>query len=148
MKLNRSFLFMPANNERFIYKCLYSEADAIIIDLEDAVAISDKGNARRAFASAINVEHDKSCYVRINSAGTLWWEKDLEAAIDAKVDGIMLPKADDVKIVKTIAERLTSYYDLIPLIETAKGVLNAYEIADSSNKISRLLLVLSITPWI
>ncbi|TYO98429.1 hypothetical protein EDC39_10628 [Geothermobacter ehrlichii] len=60
----------------------------------------------------------------------------------------MLPKADDVKIVKTIAERLTSYYDLIPLIETAKGVLNAYEIADSSNKISRLLLVLSITPWI
>ena len=138
MKLIRSFLFMPANNERFIRKALRSEADAIIIDLEDAVAISDKENARRAFASAIDVKHDKSCYVRINCVGTTWWEEDLEAAIDAEVDGIMLPKADDAEIVKTIAGRLPTHYDLIPLIETAKGVLNAYEISGSSNKISRL----------
>jgi len=129
---------MPGNNERFICKALHSDADAIIIDLEDSVSISDKENARRVFTSAINTESDKSCYVRINSVGTPWWEDDLGAAIDAKVDGIMLPKADAAGSVRTIAEQLPNHFDLIPLIETAKGVLNAYEIAGSSKKVSRL----------
>lgn len=138
MGLIRSFLFMPGNNGRFICKALHSDADAIIIDLEDSVSISDKENARKVFTSAINTESDKSCYVRINSVGTPWWEDDLEAAIGAKVDGIMLPKADTAGTVRTIAGQLPNHYDFIPLIETAKGVLNAYEIAGSSNKISRL----------
>lgn len=138
MKLKRSFLFVPANNERVVHKALHSEADAVILDFEDAVAISDKENARRVFASAIKGTRNKSCYVRINSVGTFWWEADLEAAIAAEVDGIMLPKAEDAEIIRAIAERLPSHYDLLPLIETAKGITNAPEIAGSSIKVSRL----------
>jgi len=95
MTLKRSFLFVPGNNERFnLLKAFQTEADSIILDLEDAVATSEKEKARDLVISAVNNTHNKCIYVRINSVTTLWWEADMKAVIKANVDGIVLPKAE------------------------------------------------------
>jgi citrate lyase subunit beta / citryl-CoA lyase len=101
----RSLLFVPADDEKKLAKGLVSGADALLIDLEDSVALSRKPGARE-IASAFIVEARKRAarprlYVRINAHGTGMVSDDLDAVMPAAPDGIMLPKSqsgDDVSL--------------------------------------------------
>ncbi len=139
MNYLRSFLFAPGSNAHIMRKALNSTADAVILDLEDAVSVSEKKAARnQLFELLKSTEWLQRIYIRINGWETPWGRGDLEAAITAEVDGIMLPKAETTQVIAEIAELLPDNVDFIPLVETARGVLNAYEIASSHNRISRL----------
>lgn len=90
----RSFLFVPADSEKKLSKAASCGADALILDLEDSVALSAKDTARSAAAAYLETA-DRSgpkLVLRINALDTPFWEKDLEAVIPAKPDMIVVPK--------------------------------------------------------
>lgn len=138
MKLIRSFLFAPGSNETVMEKAVNAGADAVILDLEDAVAVAEKEKARQAVTDMVTRGRSMRIYVRINSWGSPWCLKDLEAAIAANATGIVLPKAEDPAVVRRVADYLEPDQELIPLVETALGVLRANEIALASSKVMRL----------
>ena len=134
----RSMLFTPGHRPDLIAKACGSAADAVIVDLEDAVATSAKDQARSNLASlpdsAIPV------FVRVNGVETgLLWE-DIVAAVHADVAGVILPKAEYRNVMLKVCGALSALeaaagqpegsIALIPMIETAVGVQNAFEILD------------------
>ena len=91
--IQRSFLFVPGNRpERFV-KALDSGADAIIIDLEDAVAAEEKATARTALMQTAFSRSNVLVYVRINAVDTAWFADDLKVLRHAGICGVFLPKA-------------------------------------------------------
>ncbi|WP_101842622.1 CoA ester lyase [Halobacillus sp. Marseille-P3879] len=143
----RSYLFVPASSGKMVEKAIRSEADSVIIDLEDAVALTEKKRAREVIKSSVdNLEYNKQIFVRINNLNTPFWEEDVVCAIRIKADGIMLPKAECAQDIERLCEKIQQEIEsdtnpgfrIIPLIETAKGIQQAYEIASSSNFIDRL----------
>jgi citrate lyase subunit beta/citryl-CoA lyase len=90
--MNRSYLFVPGNRPERYAKALAAGADAVIIDLEDAVAPADKAAARNAVRAWLSPAHP--VLVRINSADTAWFAEDAELAGLPGVAGIVLPKAE------------------------------------------------------
>lgn len=140
----KSYLFVPGAKEQIIKKALTSEADIVIIDLEDAVAEGEKENARQlllTIAKEVNLQQRAVC-VRINGIDTDHWQADLEAVFKSGIKCTMLPKCEsaaDIKQLTHLVEQKCIFnFLIIPLIETAKGVLNAYEIAKSHESIQRL----------
>ena len=117
----RSYLYVPGNRPDRFDKALASGADAIILDLEDAVPHSAKDEARDAVAAWLQTEPVGEIWVRINSGDLL--EADAKAMIDAGIRRLSIPKASVVDI-----ERVEDV-EVIALIETAAGVLDAREIA-------------------
>lgn len=121
----RSILYLPGSNARAIDKARTLDCDAIIFDLEDAVAPEKKVEAREKVLAAVS-EVDfggREKIVRINAFDTVWGEHDAEAFSDAKIDALMLPKVESANAV----DALTDISDL-PIwctIETPHGVLNA-----------------------
>ena len=105
----RSFLFTPGNHPRKLAKVFHSGADAVILDLEDAVAIAEKPATRALVVAALKEPRNCRGYVRINSLGTEFWEADIPAVVGPWLDGIVLPKvesaADLVRVDKAIAAR-------------------------------------------
>src|SRR5262245_31037308 len=93
----RSLLFIPGDDERKLAKGAGAGADALILDLEDAVSRARKAVARtitaQYIASARSPERRPALYVRINALDTADWEADLAGVMEAKPDGIVLPKA-------------------------------------------------------
>src|SRR5262249_11159696 len=90
----RSLLFAPGSDGRKLAKALPSSADAVVGALEDAVAPSDKESARRVVAEALADAHDGPArLVRINAAGTAWFEDDLAFVASLDLDGLILPKS-------------------------------------------------------
>jgi citrate lyase subunit beta/citryl-CoA lyase len=149
MKTNRSYLFAPAISTKLMEKALNSEADCVIYDLEDAVAINEKQEARdRAKYFLQNIQPSKEVYIRINDITTQYWNEDLEAAIVAGAAGVIVPKAESASNMQVICQaaltqleklnRDVQSFSVIPLIETAKGVHFAFEIASSHALIPRL----------
>ncbi|MCT4477305.1 CoA ester lyase [Peribacillus frigoritolerans] len=149
MNIKRSYLFVPANS-RMIEKALNSEADCVILDLEDAVAINEKKTAREMAVVALqNSRSQKDVYIRINEITTPLWREDLEAAVDAGSKGIIIPKSESAGNMKIICNAALEHFDkknkkskhfeVLPLIETARGVQFAYDIATSHYLISRLV---------
>jgi citrate lyase subunit beta/citryl-CoA lyase len=139
MNLIRSFLFAPGSNPGVMAKALKAGADAVIFDLEDAVAISEKEAARELVCERVQTSAGRGrIYVRINAWNTSWCQEDLAAATAAGADGIMLPKAEDPAVVKDLAGLLPPGVDLIPLVETARGIMKAFDLAVCSDRISRL----------
>jgi citrate lyase subunit beta/citryl-CoA lyase len=132
MPLNRSFLFVPGNVPRRIEKALSLDADALIFDLEDSVAASDKVATRVPVAEALRRPRRARGYVRVNAASTAFCYADLVATLDKGVDGVVLPKVEsaaelhavDWLIANLEAERglPVGSLDLVPQIETASGV--------------------------
>jgi citrate lyase subunit beta/citryl-CoA lyase len=124
----RSFLFVPGNRpERFV-KALGSGADAVIIDLEDAVPTPAKIEARAAVATWLSSEH--SVYVRVNGHGTKWHEEDVRAMAGRPgLRGLVLPKAQDPRAVADTATQLTGAATVVPAVESAQGLWNALEMA-------------------
>jgi citrate lyase subunit beta / citryl-CoA lyase len=113
-------LFVPGDKPALFPKAAASHTDAIIIDLEDAVVPTSKAAARNALA-----DHGilgRPVIVRINSAASSWFEDDLGALKRAKIDAIMLPKAEGADQIASIHRRLESILPIIPLIETARGL--------------------------
>jgi citrate lyase subunit beta / citryl-CoA lyase len=119
-------LFVPANRpERFV-KAAASGADAIILDLEDAVAPDQKNFARSKLETAFTT---LPVFVRINAATTTWHEADLAAVATLNVAGIILPKAEMGKSLDNVALRP---HPVFALIETARGMAEARSIASTT----------------
>jgi citrate lyase subunit beta/citryl-CoA lyase len=132
MSLNRSFLFAPGNVPRRIEKALGLEADAVIVDLEDSVAASDKAPARKPVAEAFSRQRRARAYVRVNAASTEYCYADLHATLGKGVDGVFLPKVESAAELHAIDWLMANLerergiaegtLDLVPQIETAAGM--------------------------
>jgi citrate lyase subunit beta/citryl-CoA lyase len=107
MKL-RSLLFVPGDRPDRMMKAVSSDADALILDLEDSVAAEKKAEARQAVAAFLAMPRAVPIFVRINGADA---ERDLQAIIPAKPDGIVLPKAEGGRTVTELDRRLTALGD-------------------------------------
>jgi len=122
--MDRSYLFAPGHNARLLGKVFDAGADAVMLDLEDAVPPDAKHTARRHVAAAL-VEH--AAWVRVNAARTPLCAADLDAVAE-RAYGIRIPKVESPDDVLWVAERAPGK-PLICAIETARGVLAAQEIA-------------------
>lgn len=132
----RSYLFVPGNRPERFAKACESGADAVIIDLEDAVTPDEKPLARETVASWLSA--DNPVYVRVNAADTEWFQDDVAAIQRPGVAGVVLPKAEGKEQVALLASRLPSHVRIVPLAETALGVWNALELA-SAPRVERLV---------
>ena len=145
-------LFLPGNTPNIIVNGEILGADAVILDLEDAVAPTEKDSARILVRNAIGLMGFGKCevIVRINSTDTDFWMKDLDAIIPVKPTLIMPPKTGCAEDVKRVDEYITKLEEklgmekntvkLIPLIETALGVENAFSIASASDRVAAIFL--------
>jgi citrate lyase subunit beta/citryl-CoA lyase len=131
VKAPLSYLFVPGNRPERFDKALASGADAIVIDLEDAVAPSDKALAREHIVAWLTGRTDlgERVLVRINDAGTPWFDADLSLVRGAGIRAIMLPKVEHGHQVDRVRAALPSGGFVIPLIESARGVLAVESIA-------------------
>ncbi len=124
----RSLLFVPANRPERFAKALGCGADAVIIDLEDAVAPADKAQARaqlRDGFAQISATDRARLVVRMNASGTAWEDDDLQLLQVLAVQGlagVMLPKAESVAALRRVAAAAGSRCALLPLIETVAGL--------------------------
>src|SRR5262245_6667567 len=94
MPLLRSLLFAPGNVARRVEKALTLDADAVILDLEDSVAPSDKPATRKLIAEAVGRPRKPRLYVRVNAASTGFCFADLAGTVYKGVDGVVLPKVE------------------------------------------------------
>jgi citrate lyase subunit beta/citryl-CoA lyase len=137
-----SYLFIPGNSLKMLQKGLESQSDAVIIDLEDAVLPVDKYTARQLVVEVLKsglANGKPKVYVRINSFQTKWCIEDLQAITSIPViTGIMLPKSEDQESITVVSEFLAEGQELIPLIETAKGVYYFKDIVTASSKIKKV----------
>lgn len=120
----RSYLFVPADRPDRYRKALASGADAVIIDLEDAVAADAKAAARAALQAWAAAEPALAArvWIRINDQATPWYADDLALLRQIRPAGVMLPKAESAAQVDAVATALTPQAGVIALIETARGV--------------------------
>lgn len=150
--MRRSMLFLPGNTPNIIVNGEILGADAVILDLEDAVAPTEKDSARILVRNAIGRMGFGKCevIVRINSIDTAFWKKDLDTIIPVKPSLIMPPKTSCAADVLAVDEYITMLEEklgmekntvgLIPLIETALGVENAFNIASASGRVKAIFL--------
>jgi len=127
----RSVLYIPGSKARALEKAKSLPADAIIFDLEDAVAPEEKCTARALLADTLTsgAFGARTVLVRVNGLETDWGEADLRAAADMAVDGILLPKVNRPADVNA-AGAVVAATPFWAMIETAEGVLNAPAIAN------------------
>ena len=123
----RSYLFVPADRPERYAKALGSGADAVIIDLEDAVAPGCKVRAREMLHTWL-AQASEPVIVRINGAQSEWFGDDLAICRHASVCGVMLPKAESAADLAQLASSAPGKH-LIPLVETAVGLDRARELA-------------------
>lgn len=135
--LPRTYLFVPGSRPERFSKAMDSGADAVIIDLEDAVASDDKPAARDALVQWLN---EKSpVYVRINAEGTKWYDADVQALGNHPgVVGLVVPKADSCASLAALAARCRPGLALLPIIESAAGLAALQTIAGAPG-VQRLL---------
>jgi citrate lyase subunit beta/citryl-CoA lyase len=147
----RSMLYVPATSEKFIAKAHERGADAIKIDLEDAVALAEKARARTLVRSAAKTvaRGGADVLVRINRPLRMAVD-DLEASVWPEVHGLVLPKVESADHIGFLAEIITELEDerdmqrghikLMALIETPRGYSNVRDIAHSSERLSAIAL--------
>lgn len=131
-----SYLFVPATRPDRFEKALASEPDAVIIDLEDAVAIEDKDAALGHLLTALEAGLSKPVHVRINAAESPWFDSDLAALAGlsgnaaASLAGVILPKAERPEDVARVSTTLAAgHQEIVALIESAAGVAQIRELA-------------------
>src|SRR5215469_3493462 len=136
----RSVLYMPGANARALEKAKTLPCDAVILDLEDAVAPAAKEMARaQVVTAAAGGFGPREVIVRINGLDTPWWRDDLAAVAKAHPDGILVPKVSTPRHLHTIAERLIDIAaghntSLWAMIETPLAIVNAAEIAATARE--------------
>ncbi len=157
---SRVFLFAPGSDLKKAEKALGSAADLVILDLEDAVAPSEKERARLNVVELVRAHREREVLVRVNALSTPWALQDLLAVVPEKPYGIVLPKAEsasDVARVSWVIDQLLGEMQgkingtvgapavgdvglvIYPLIETAAGVANADSIALASSRVKQLI---------
>jgi citrate lyase subunit beta / citryl-CoA lyase len=128
-QLPRSYLFVPGDRPGRFAKALATAADAVIVDLEDAVAPEAKSDARDAVAKLMTARPDRSrLVVRINDESTPWFEDDVRMLRDTGVASVLLPKAERRESLQALRAACIEI-TLLGLIESAKGVLAAGSLA-------------------
>ena len=149
-QLLRSLLYVPGNMPSMLQNIPLFNCDGVIIDLEDAVPLSEKDAARILVKRFLETyrERNKVVLVRINPLGSKWGSDDLKVVLPALPDGIRLPKADTPEIVERLDTRLTEFeeelgeeigrFRILPSIESALGILNATGIARTSKRVFAL----------
>lgn len=136
-RLPRSYLFVPGIKPERFQKAVESGVDAVIIDLEDAVAPQDKESARSLVVDWLG--SSSQIYIRINAADTRWYEEDIAAfAHHPSVAGLVVPKADSSLALNAIAALGHADLVLLPIIESVAGFASLQEIA-SSRSVQRLM---------
>lgn len=150
-RLLRSFLFVPGNNKRFIDKAKALKADIICLDLEDSVPLNDKEPARQMISDILKArsEFSSEIYVRINSFDSGLAEADLKAVVQNGINGVVIPKVNGEEEVWALSKLITTLeherkikdgtVEMMPSIENAKGVINAFKIASASPRVSALV---------
>lgn len=150
-KLRRTMLFMPGNNPGMLQNAPILGADAVILDLEDAVSLTEKDAARALVSGAIkNIDYSQvELVVRINPLDTEFGPTDLETIARVKPDTILVPKATKEQMqqaneVITRVEEEEGFekgsIKLFGLIETAYGLETVYDVATSTDRLVGLLL--------
>ena len=122
----RSYLFVPGNRPDRYAKAIAAGADAVIVDLEDAVPPQDKSSARAALAAWLSPEHP--VHIRVNGAESQWFREDLAVCNKPGVFGVLLPKAERVEDIRILADH-SGTAPILALIETARGFWNAHALA-------------------
>ena len=145
----RSMLFAPGDRPDLIIKAARSDADAVIVDLEDAVAAGAKDAARANLAAWPGPDSALPHFVRINGFGSEAMWKDLVAAVEAGAEGVIIPKAANREVIlkacgalsglEAAAGQAEESITLIPMIETATGVLNAVEILGGCRRVQAVM---------
>jgi len=149
--LMRTALFVPGNRPDRIEKAFNTEADVIIIDLEDAVPPSEKENTRTKVKEKVIQFNDRMILVRVNALGSPFIKGDLNETIIEGVNGIILPKVektDDIHDINKLlleVEKKRSLPEgsihLFPLIESAAAVQHVYDIVSTKTKPERIYTV-------
>jgi citrate lyase subunit beta/citryl-CoA lyase len=153
-RLRRTVLAVPATNERALAKAPTLPADAVFVDLEDAVATSMKGDQVRARAARALAESEwraETVSVRINGLDTEWWREDLEVVVRgalARLDSVVLPKVESPAEVDGVDRLLSELEEELGLerpialeaqIESARGLVEVERIAASSIRLETLI---------
>ena len=150
--MRRSMLFLPGNTPNMLINGNCLGSDAVIFDLEDAVSPAEKDSARILVRNTMRYMDFRGCerIVRINSIDTPYWKQDIDTIAPEKPDLILLPKTGSAQDVLEADAYLTEKEDalglprntigLMPLIETALGVENAYAIASATKRVQAMLL--------
>ena len=136
--LFRSYLYAPGNDPRKIEKALASEADAVVLDLEDAVAPNRKEEARESVSEVLRSRPSKPVFVRGNAPGSALAEEDIGAISGPHLSGLRLPKTESAEVVRGVAERLETLgceAGIQCLIESALGLELAPEISRSHERV-------------
>ncbi len=149
--MRRSLLFIPSNNPGMLQNSDVFGADAVIYDLEDALSVNEKDNARNLLhyflESHPNISSTMEIVVRINGLDTTYYKEDLESIVSDKIDSIMLPKAriSDLKKLDELLNEIENkkgmkkHIKIIPIIELAISVLEVDVIA-SLSRVDGILL--------
>ncbi len=139
----RSVLYMPGSNARALEKAHGIAADALILDLEDAVAPDAKEIARRQVADAVAARGfgNREVIVRINALSTPWGESDLAAAVAAKPDAVLVPKVSAPQDLHAVEERLVRLHAspgiaLWAMVETPLAILNIASLAVAGGRLA------------
>ena len=149
VKIWRSLLFIPANNWKMLNKAATEMEDGVLMDLEDACPVAERETGR-IFARDITPLLRKKgidVLVRVNSLQTGVTAEDLKIVVTEDLDGIMLPKAESRENILEVAEllaqqekekKLKRKISIVPLVESPKGILNAYQIGAASDRVAAL----------
>jgi citrate lyase beta subunit len=138
----RSLLFVPASRPDRYPKAMAAGADAVVFDLEDAVDAGSKDAARRALGEWLPTtsESRTARFVRVNAPGSAWQDDDLAwiGAVAGHIEAIVLPKVESADHIERVAQAAPSGC-VIPLLETARGILGAAAIAAAQANVPALL---------
>lgn len=126
----RSLLFVPGDRPDRFGKAAGSEADVVVVDLEDSVGASRKGQAREYVRAWLEAGHE--AMVRINAPDTAWHDEDVRM-VRGRSPAVMVPKAENGADVDRLARALGGDIPVVPLIETATGVLRVESICAVAN---------------
>ena len=148
-QLFRSLIFVPGNNLRFLEKAKTLDADIVCFDLEDSVPDDQKTNARKLIKSVLKSKphYKSSIFVRTNSPTSGKIPSDLKEIVQKGIDGIVIPKVNNVKEMKKIEKILSKLENarkikpiqIIPSIESSEGVVNTFGIASFGKRVSAVV---------
>jgi len=148
-QLFRSLIFVPGNNPRFLEKAKKIKADIVCFDLEDSVPDDEKTSARKSIKNALKSrsEYSSPIFVRTNSPLSGKIPSDLKEIVQKGIDGIVIPKVNNVTELKKIQKTLSGLekskklkpIQIIPSIESAEGVVNSYSIASFGKRVTAIV---------
>jgi citrate lyase subunit beta/citryl-CoA lyase len=151
MDVLQSFLFVPADSSRKMASARNLRPDAFIYDLEDAVPVAKKHEARHLLTGELNsfINPRPKIFIRVNGFDSPYFADDLRAVVRREVAGVILPKSHDASQIAQVHQELSRLENqmsvpagsvkVVPILESAKGVSRGGEIARSSSRIVALL---------